>query len=411
MIYAIQKKIESKMYQFIDSVDPREHDAFVKAHPLCDLLQSSAWTKVKSNRDHQIVGLRKRSRLATSALILIRRLPLGLCMMYIPRGPIMDLTDEEMTRSFFQALKAWAKKQRCIFIKMDPAVLLRSYPYGTPQPEEDPAALRCIENMKQAGAIHHGFPLMISDSVQPRFSMGVEACDDLDAQLPQSTIRSRNVAIRKQVKVAEASIEELPLFAEVMRSTENRKHIHLRDEEYFNRLMRAYKEHAHLFLACIDVPAYHASLCQEEEQIRLQLQDPELGRKAARKLNQRLTQLTQEKAPIAPLLEKYPQECVAAGGLMVGFGKTMEMLYAGMNEDFRTFRPQYLIYCTQFAYAFERGYQYVSMGGVESTLKDGLSVYKANFNPTVKELIGEFDLPVHPMLYRMSMWLLKKRGS
>ncbi len=292
------------MYQFIDSVDPREHDAFVKAHPLCDLLQSSAWTKVKSNWDHQIVGLRKRSRLATSALILIRRLPLGLCMMYIPRGPIMDLTDEEMTRSFFQALKAWAKKQRCIFIKMDPAVLLRSYPYGTPQPEEDPAALRCIENMKQAGAIHHGFPLMISDSVQPRFSMGVEACDDLDAQLPQSTIRSRNVAIRKQVKVAEASIEELPLFAEVMRSTENHKHIHLRDEEYFNRLMCAYKEHAHLFLARIDVPAYHAGLCQEEEQIRLQLQDPELGRKAARKLNQRLTQLTQEKASIAPLLEK-----------------------------------------------------------------------------------------------------------
>ncbi len=99
---------------------------------------------------------------------------------------------------------------------------------------------------------------------------------------------------------------------------------------------------------------------------------------------------------------------MAAGGLMVGFGKTMEMLYAGMNEDFCTFRPQYLIYCTQFAYAFAHGYQYVSMGGVEGTLKDGLSVYKANFNPTVKELIGEFDLPVHPMLYRMSMWLLKK---
>lgn len=37
------------MYQFIDSIDPREHDAFVKAHPLCDLLQSSAWAEVKSS--------------------------------------------------------------------------------------------------------------------------------------------------------------------------------------------------------------------------------------------------------------------------------------------------------------------------------------------------------------------------
>ena len=51
------------------------------------------------------------------------------------------------------------------------------------------------------------------------------------------------------------------------------------------------------------------------------------------------------------------------------------------------------------------------MGGAEGTLKSGLSVYKANFNPTAKELIGDFDLPDHPMLYHMSMWLLKKRGS
>ena len=33
------------MYQFIDSLDPREHDAFIKAHLLCDLLQSSAWAE------------------------------------------------------------------------------------------------------------------------------------------------------------------------------------------------------------------------------------------------------------------------------------------------------------------------------------------------------------------------------
>ena len=38
------------MYQFTDSIDPREHDAFVSAHPLCNLLQSSAWAEVKSSR-------------------------------------------------------------------------------------------------------------------------------------------------------------------------------------------------------------------------------------------------------------------------------------------------------------------------------------------------------------------------
>ena len=154
------------MYQFTDSIDPREHDAFVSAHPLCNLLQSSAWAEVKSNWDHQIVGMREGTALIASALVLIRRLPLGLCMMYVPRGPIMDYTDRQMTQRFFDALKRWAKKQRCIFIKMDPGILLRSYPFGSETPDADPAALRCIDNIKAAGAVHHGFPLLIKDSVR-----------------------------------------------------------------------------------------------------------------------------------------------------------------------------------------------------------------------------------------------------
>ena len=48
------------------------------------------------------------------------------------------------------------EKQRCIFIKMDPAVLLHQLSMAR-RNLRDPAALRCIENMNQAGAIHHGF--------------------------------------------------------------------------------------------------------------------------------------------------------------------------------------------------------------------------------------------------------------
>ena len=69
---------------------------------------------------------------------------------------------------------------------------------------------------------------------------------------------------------------------------------------------------------------------------------------------------------------------------------------------------------TQFTYAFEHGYEYVTMGGVEGTLKDGLSVYKSNFNPMVNEFIGEFDLPVNKMLFKLSekaYEMKKKRNS
>ena len=44
-------------YQFSDHINSQEHDEFVKNHPLCNLLQSSAWGSVKQNWKHEIVGV------------------------------------------------------------------------------------------------------------------------------------------------------------------------------------------------------------------------------------------------------------------------------------------------------------------------------------------------------------------
>lgn len=47
------------------------------------------------------------------------------------------------------------------------------------------------------------------------------------------------------------------------------------------------------------------------------------------------------------------------------------------------------------------------MGGVEGSLDDGLTKFKDNFNPTINEMIGnemigEFDIPVYPFMYRLT---------
>ena len=43
-----------------------------------------------------------------------------------------------------------------------------------------------------------------------------------------------------------------------------------------------------------------------------------------------------------------------------------------------------------------------NMGGVEGSLDDGLTKFKDNFNPTINEMIGEFDIPVYPFMYRLT---------
>ena len=44
---------------------------------------------------------------------------------------------------------------------------------------------------------------------------------------------------------------------------------------------------------------------------------------------------------------------------------------------------------------------YLNLGGVEGTLDDALSEFKQKFAPEVLEFIGEFDLVVSPVKYKL----------
>ena len=104
------------MYTFKIGIPAEVHDTFVKNHPLCNLLQSSSWAKVKDNWGSEIVGVYEKDTLVASSLVLIKPLPAGFTMLYTPRGPVMDYTNERLVSYFMAELKIWQEK-RALFIK------------------------------------------------------------------------------------------------------------------------------------------------------------------------------------------------------------------------------------------------------------------------------------------------------
>ncbi|MCF0232409.1 MAG: peptidoglycan bridge formation glycyltransferase FemA/FemB family protein, partial [Enterococcus sp.] len=106
------------MYTFKIGIPAEVHDTFVKNHPLCNLLQSSSWSKVKDNWGSEIVGVYEKDTLVASSLVLIKPLPAGFTMLYTPRGPVMDYTNERLVSYFMAELKKFGKKKRALFIKM-----------------------------------------------------------------------------------------------------------------------------------------------------------------------------------------------------------------------------------------------------------------------------------------------------
>ncbi len=61
--------------------------------------------------------------IVASASLLKRAIPkLGRCIMYAPRGPVMDTQNAELVASFTSSLKSIARKNKAILIKIDPPV-------------------------------------------------------------------------------------------------------------------------------------------------------------------------------------------------------------------------------------------------------------------------------------------------
>lgn len=392
------------MYRFVEQVDPKEHDAFIAAHPLCNLLQTSDWAKVKDNWDHAIVGVRAGEQLVASALVLIKQLPLHFTMMYVPRGPVMDYHNKELTVVFLQGLQRWAKRYHCLFIKMDPGIHYRDYLIEEQKTAEVHAGMKeILENLRAAGAIHQGFTTYIKESIQPRYQANVYACEDFDASLPRHTRRLIKDALKRNVEAVRVGEERLDEFADVVALTEKRKHVSLRNREYFHQLMEIYQEDCYLFLAEVDVRTMLEGLYEQRRENDAQLAQLKEGApKKKRRLEDIHRSLARDIAEFEEIVREYPQRTVIAGVLSIKVGDTLEMLYAGMNERFKKFMPQYYLYTEIMKYAFANGCRYANMGGVEGDLQDGLTKFKANFHPHINEFIGEFDLPVNRVLYHAS---------
>lgn len=395
------------MYIFKTNIDAKTHDDFVKQSPLCNLLQSSNWAKIKDNWDSCITGVYQKDKLVASGLILIKHLPLSFTMMYIPRGPIMDYENKELVKFYLKELKKWAKTKHCLFISFDPAIKLREFDLDHKDKPDDQKALSIINNLQDNKAIYKGKTLKIEETIQPRFHMGLYYTDDLNSHLPKSTIKSCKAAIKRHVNVKVADHSEIEKFAKMIELTEKHKNVHLRNEEYFRKILDVYKEDATLYLADVNVNTYKKELEDSIKAANDTLQNEKATNNAKNKALQTIKNSEKELIAINDLASKYPNDTIIAGGLMVGFGNTCEMLYAGRNDDFNSFRPQYYLYTKKIEHSFKQGYQYVNMGGIEGTLDDGLSKFKANFNPVIIEYVGEFDLPVMPLLYKLAKFAQK----
>lgn len=209
----------------------------VASLPTGHILQSYEWGELKAQ-----VGWRPLRLLIESqglakgaALVLRRRLPLpGLSIMYVPKGPCFLPGETEPLRVLLRHLKALAREQGALFIKVDPDLT-----------SEDIWSISVLEE--------EGFRPS-QEQIQLRNTLIVDlrpSEQDLMARMNQSTRRNISLAVRHGVEVVQGETADIPLFYDLYKETARRDGFILRSYEYYDHLWRLFLERgmARAFLA------------------------------------------------------------------------------------------------------------------------------------------------------------------
>jgi peptidoglycan pentaglycine glycine transferase (the first glycine) len=212
---------------------PGEWDRFVASHPNGHVLQTSVWGELKSAYGWRAerLALRDGERLLAGAQILYRRLPLGLQIAYVPKGPVVDFADRELCLALFDALHRRCHPdrpprgaRRTILLKVEPDL----YPGDGADEVDETAPFTWAAYGFQPGA----------QTIQPRRTILIDLAADDQALLQRMKSKTRyniRLAERKGVTVRDGAHEDIHVFTRLMAVTGERNEFGVHTPDYYER--------------------------------------------------------------------------------------------------------------------------------------------------------------------------------
>jgi peptidoglycan pentaglycine glycine transferase (the first glycine) len=215
------------------------------------LLQTWQWAEVKAKYGWKSMPFIWHSQLATpnsqsvaAAMVLKRTIPLSgfakkMCVLYVPKGPLMDWNDAALRARVLDDLQALAKRQGAIFVKIDPDVILGTGIPGSQEAVEDKSGQAVRSDLTRRGWIFS------SDQIQFRNTALVDLSlseDELLARMKQKTRYNVRLAEKRGVTVRPSALADLPMLYKMYAETSVRDGFVIRDEGYYRMVWETFMD-------------------------------------------------------------------------------------------------------------------------------------------------------------------------
>jgi len=370
--------------------DPRAWDRAVLAMPEPHILQSWAWgeTKAQTGWRARRLSWEERAPVPESPALtadvvraargdpstawavgamLVRRLSraLPLAVGYVPKGPLLDWSDEALRLRVIRDLEREARRSRCIFVKIDPDI-----PLGSPE------GTAVIELLRRRGWVLSG------EQIQYRNTMISDLTPDeaelLTAMKPKWRYNIR-LAERSGVVVRDGGASDLPAFYAMYAETGARDGFLVRPFEYYRTIWERFLAGslAHVLLAEVDRPAADGAASGK---------------------------------PVAGLI-------------LFRFGPTAWYFYGASTGQHRDLMPNHALQWAAMRWAKAHGCTRYDWWGAPDVLAEGDPMwgvyrFKQGFGGEFTPHIGAWDFPVNKGLYwaytramPRALDVMRRRGS
>lgn len=330
------------------------------ALPRAHALQSWAWGDFKSRWGWE--PLRYTMTVAQSsweplaaAQVMKRRVPgLPFSILYVPRGPALDYQDKTLREQVLAQLEKIARRERAIFIKIDPGVARY---WGEERERSNPVGASLVKLLKARGWRYSAEQIQFPNTVELDLTQSEE---DLLAAMKSKTRYNIRLAGRKDVTVREGTPVDFDTVLAMYQETAARDGFAIRPADYYRDAWQT---------------LHDAGMAQV-------------------------------------LLAEY--EGLALGAVvLVRFGPRTIYMYGASTDQERQRMPNYLLQWEAIRWAKRQGCTVYDFWGAPSLFEDddplwGVWRFKAGFRGEVVWHVGAWDYPVSNTMYRVYTQLLPR---
>jgi len=288
-----------------------------------------------------------------------------LSILYSPKGPLLDWTNETLRSRVLNDLQSFARKQGAIFLKMDPDVVLGT---GIPFSEDDlidQEGHRLMSELKQRGWQSSSDQIQFKNTVLVDLTQSEE---ELLARMKQKTRYNIRLAEKKGVTLRLGTQQDFSMVYKMYAETSVRDGFVIRDEGYYRTVWQTFMAN-----------------------------EPDTNLKS---------QIAPYQLPSAePLIVEVDHEPVAALFVFYFAGRAY-YVYGMSRSAHREKMPTYLLQWEAIKRARAKGCTVYDLWGApdvfdESDSMWGVYRFKEGLGGTVVRTLGAWDYTPNPLWYKL----------